>query len=391
MRAKRVFLIILDSFGIGEMPDADLYGDKGANTLRSISESRYFKADNLIRLGLSHIDGVGQLYGNVKEPLAAYARLSERSKGKDTTTGHFEISGVISEKPFPTFPEGFPEEIIKEFSEKCGRGVICNKPYSGTEVIKKYGKEHVESGKYIVYTSADSVFQIAAHEEVVPLEELYSACRIAREILKGDAAVGRVIARPFVGDSKNGFVRTANRHDFSLEAQGYTLLDALKKAGRDVIAVGKITDIFASRGITESIFTSGNDEGMEKTFELEKRDFSGLCFVNLVDFDMLYGHRNDIDGYAAAISRFDEWLGTFLPLMREDDVLIISADHGCDPGDASTDHTREYTPLLIYGDAICPANLGTRSSFSCIAATVAQMLGVEYDCGAESLLSLIEK
>ncbi len=381
---KRVFLIVADSLGIGALPDAEEFGDGGTHTLKHIYKSSFFKDSFLKKAGLYNIDGQ-DFGGPVDDPLCAHGRLLEISKGKDTTIGHWEISGLVSEKPLPTYPEGFPEEVIKEFEKKCGRGSLCNKPYSGTEVIKAYGAEHVESGKLIVYTSADSVFQIAAHEEVVPPETLYEYCRIARDILKGEHGVGRVIARPFVGNEKDGFVRTANRRDFSLEPYGKTMLDSLKDAGRDVIAVGKITDIFAGHGMTESILTHGNKEGMDITEELLDRDFCGLCFTNLVDFDMLYGHRNDIDGYAGAVAELDAWLEEFTEKMKEDDVLILTADHGCDPGDISTDHTREYVPLLIYGKQIKPINLGTRKGFSHIAATVCSMFGVPYEGESVSL------
>ncbi len=390
MTAKRVFLIVLDSLGIGELPDASDFGDVGSHTLRTISKSRYFKDRNMKNLGLGCIDGQ-EYIGKVEFPLGAYARMAEKSKGKDTTIGHWEIAGLISDVPFPTYPDGFPEEILDEFSEKCGRGILCNKPYSGTEVIKDYGAEHVKTGKLIVYTSADSVFQIAAHEDIVPPEKLYEYCGIARDILKGEHGVGRVIARPFIGDEKNGFTRTSNRHDFSLEPSGKTMLDGIKESGGDVIAVGKITDIFASCGITESIPTHGNAEGMEVTLSLAKRDFSGLCFTNLVDFDMLYGHRNNTDGYAEAFAEFDLWLEKFIPEMNENDVLMITADHGCDPGDVSTDHTREYTPLIIYGEKIKPVNLGTRGTFADISATVCELLSVPFDTVGESAVSLIAK
>ena len=372
---SRVFLIVLDSFGIGEMPDAADFGDAGAHTLRSISASRAFHIDNLKRLGLGNIDGC-DFIGTVEHPLAAHARLSERSKGKDTTVGHWEIAGLPSEHPFPTYPNGFPDEILQQFKEQTGRGVLCNRPYSGTKVIADYGKQMVESGDLIVYTSADSVFQIAAHEDIVPPEQLYEYCRIARKILQGEHGVGRVIARPFTGEYPN-YTRTARRHDFSLEPPAPTLLDRLQAARRDVIGIGKIHDIFAGRGLTATVYTQGNGEGMERTLQVAAQDFQGLCFVNLVDFDMLHGHRNDIDGYAAALSAFDRWLGHFMMQMSAEDVLLITADHGCDPGyTATTDHTREYVPLLIYGDAIRPVNLGTREGFSDIAATVAEWMKV---------------
>lgn len=381
---KRVFLIVLDSFGIGELPDAADFGDKGTNTLKSITRSQYFCADNMIRLGLGNIDGVDCIDG-VDSPVGAYAKMKERSRGKDTTVGHWEIAGLVSKNPLPTYPDGFPPEVIDEFTRQTGRGVLCNKPYSGTDVIRDYGKQHMESGDLIVYTSADSVFQIAAHEDIVDIESLYECCRIARRILSGKHGVGRVIARPFVGE--HPFKRSAKRHDFSLEPTGETVLDLIKASGKDVISVGKIFDIFAGRGTTESYYTHSNKEGMQKTLEIADRDFDGLCFVNLVDFDMVYGHRNDIDGYAKAICEFDTWLPEFMSKMREDDVLLITADHGCDPGYIqSTDHSREHTPLLIYGKSITPANYGTRDTFSDIAATVARLLGVEYNLEGESLI-----
>ena len=380
---KRVFLIVLDSVGIGALPDAASFGDAGTHTVRSASASSRFSIPNLIGYGFGNIEGLDFL-GRTDTPVAAHGRLRERSAGKDTTIGHWEIAGLVSEKPLPTYPNGFPEELLAEFSRRVGRGVLCNKPYSGTEVIKDYGDAHVKTGDLIVYTSADSVFQIAAHEDIVPIEELYRYCRIARELLTGEHGVGRVIARPFLGES-GAYKRTSNRHDFSLEPWGETVLDALKAQGKDVIAVGKITDIFAGRGVTESIFTHNNGEGMQVTEELAERDFNGLCFTNLVDFDMLYGHRNDIDGYAEALSTFDRWLPTFLPKMKKDDVLIVTADHGCDPGDVSTDHTREYTPLMIFGASVKPVSLGERAGFSHIAATVADLLGVSYGEASDSL------
>lgn len=384
---KRVFLIVLDSVGIGYAPDAEAFGDVGANTMLRISGSDNFNVPNLIKMGLGNIDGVSYLASEQK-PIAAVARMREQSRGKDTTIGHFEIAGIVSDKPLPTYPDGFPRSIISAFEKATGRRVICNKPYSGTDVIRDYGDEHVKSGALIVYTSADSVFQIAAHEDVVPLEQLYEYCRIARGILVGDHAVGRVIARPFNGESGN-YKRTANRRDFSIEPPRATMLDAISGAGLDVIAVGKITDIFAARGMTESILTHGNGEGMALTREMLDRDFTGLCFTNLVDFDMLWGHRQDVDGYAAGLSAFDKWLGDFIPNMKDDDVLMITADHGCDPGDTSTDHTREYVPLIVYGKNIKPSNLGTRMGFSEIGVTICDMLGVPFT--GDGAVSLKEK
>ena len=385
---KRIFLIVLDSLGVGELPDADKFGDIGSNTLKSISKSEKFNIPTLLSMGLGNIDGIDFLK-NAEHPTAAYGKCAELSLGKDTTTGHWEIAGLISEKPFPTYKNGFPKEIIDEFSRLTGRGVLCNKPYSGTEVIKDYGDEHLKTGKLIVYTSADSVFQIAAHEDIVPPEELYNYCKIARKLLCGKNAVGRVIARPFTGSYP--FRRTANRHDFSLVPPKATLLDALSKNGFDVLSVGKIKDIFASKGITESVFTKSNKGGMEQTDRCFEKDFNGLCFVNLVEFDMLYGHRNDVDGYAAAVSEFDIWLKTFLPKLKNDDMLIITADHGCDPGDISTDHTREYIPLLIYGYGIKPVNLGIRATYADIGATGADIFNVQLDTKGISFKAEIKK
>ena len=376
MNKKRVFIIVLDSVGIGYAPDAADFGDLGANTMKRISASDKFNIPTLLSLGLGNIDGVDYL-PKCDSPKAAYARLREKSRGKDTTTGHWEMMGIISERPMPTYPDGFPKEILDEFSKRVGRGVLCNKPYSGTDVIRDYGKAHVDSGDLIVYTSADSVFQIAAHEELVPPETLYEYCRIAREILVGEHAVGRVIARPFVG-TEGAYKRTENRHDFSLTPPKKTAMDAIGESGLDVISVGKIYDIFSGAGIKKSLPTHNNTEGMEVMLEVQKSDFNGLCFANLVDFDMLFGHRQDIDGYAAALTAFDSWLPKFIEGMAEDDVLMITADHGCDPGDTSTDHTREEVPLFIIGKDVESKNLGTILGFDCIGSTAAAMLGVKY-------------
>ncbi len=363
---KRVFLIVLDSLGVGELPDAKLFNDEGSNTLNSIRASRYFKADNLISLGLFNIDGVG---GGVSSPKASFGKLAEKSIGKDTTVGHLEIAGVISSEPLPTYPNGFPKEIISEFEEKTGRKVLCNKPYSGTEVIKDYGEEHIKTGDLIVYTSSDSVFQIAAHEDVVPVNELYKYSEIAREMLKGKHGVGRVIARPFT--SFYPFIRTANRRDYSIKPPKKTMLDYLKEEGKEVIGVGKIGDIFSMQGLTKSYKTKDNLDGINKTVEILSEDFNGLCFTNLVDFDAKYGHRNDVDGYAKALYEFDMNLPKILSLLRSDDILIITADHGCDPKTPSTDHSREYIPLIIYGEKIKEnVNLKTLETFSDIAKTV---------------------
>ena len=368
--SKRVFLIVLDSVGIGEMPDAADWSDEGSNTLKSIRDNKNFNCPNLEKLGLFAIDGVG---GNTKTPIAAYARMFEASKGKDTTIGHWEIAGVYSPKAFPTYPNGFPKEVLDEFTKRTGKEVICNMPYSGTDVIRDYGEEHLKTGKLIVYTSADSVFQIAAHEDLVPVETLYKYCEIAREILQGEHGVGRVIARPF--NDVYPFKRTPRRHDYSLLPPKKTVPSVLKNRGYSVISVGKIFDIFAGQGFTESNPTVSNDDGMEKTLSIIERDFNGLCFVNLVDFDMVYGHRNDVDGYATAMSKFDSSLGELLEKLTDDDLLIITADHGCDPKTPSTDHSREYTPMLAYFKGVNPVNLGTRKCFADIGKTAMEWLG----------------
>jgi phosphopentomutase len=373
--AKRAFLIVLDSVGIGEMPDAADWGDEGSNTLATIRKHEAFSCPNLISLGLFGIDGVE---GEAVDAKACYARMTETSKGKDTTIGHWEIAGIHSPRPLPTYPNGFPEELLTEFSRRTGRGVLCNRPYSGTEVIKDYGEEHLKTGKLIVYTSADSVFQIAAHEDLVPVQELYRYCEIAREMLQGEHSVGRVIARPFNGVYP--FTRTPRRHDYSLLPPSATVPTVMKEAGFDVISVGKIFDIFAGQGFTESYPTVGNEDGMDKTMGIANRNFNGLCFVNLVDFDMVYGHRNDIAGYAKALTAFDKRLGDLLPQLEKDDLLIITADHGCDPGTASTDHSREYTPMIAYGKQLKQGvNLGTRASFADIGATVLEWFGLPTD------------
>ncbi|MBQ9964009.1 MAG: phosphopentomutase [Clostridia bacterium] len=379
---KRVFLIVLDSCGCGAMPDAAAFGDAGAHTLKSCADTGKLHVPNLIRLGLGNIVGLDFL-GTTEQPQASFGRMAESSNGKDTTTGHWELAGLVSEHPMPTYPDGFPPEIIAEFKNRTGRGVLCNRPYSGTDVIRDYGDEHVKSGDLIVYTSADSVFQIAAHEDIVPVETLYEYCRMARQILQGEHAVGRVIARPFVGQN-GAYTRTANRRDFSVEPPRKTVLDAIKENGKQVVAVGKITDIFAGYGVTQSLLTHSNAEGMAKTAEVVTRMGEGLCFVNLVDFDMIYGHRNNAVGYAEALNAFDMWLGSFLPMLTKEDLLIITADHGCDPGDESTDHTREYVPLLVYGPKA--RDLGTRTTFADVAATVAAYLNVPYPAEGVNML-----
>jgi len=380
---KRIFLIVLDSVGAGAAPDAAAFGDTGAHTLRSVHATGRLEIPNLVQAGIGCIDGLDFL-GKTDAPTAAVCRLQEVSAGKDTTIGHWEIAGVVSEHPLPTYPDGFPEEVLEPFREITGRGVLCNLPYSGTACIARYGDEHVKTGDLIVYTSADSVFQIAAHENVVPLEELYDICRKARKLLQGRHGVGRVIARPFIGES-GSYTRTTNRHDFSLEPPAETLLDALKAAGKDVISVGKISDIFTGRGVTDHVAIHGNTDGLAKTLALADRDFTGLCFVNLVDFDMLYGHRRDAVGYAEAINEFDAWLPAFLEKLGGDDLVMITADHGCDPGyEKTTDHTREYVPLLVLGRDVRPGSLGTRVGFADIAATAAELLEVPFETPGRS-------
>lgn len=383
---KRVFLIVLDSFGVGELPDAADFGDRGANTLLSCWKTGKLSVPNMQRLGLFNIDGV-ECGEKSEAPAGAFMKLAERSRGKDTTTGHWEISGLVSEKPFPTYPNGFPEELIAEFSRATGRGVLCNKPYSGTKVIADYGEEHLRTGDLIVYTSADSVFQIAAHESIVPPEQLYEYCRIARELLTGENAVGRVIARPFEGE--HPFTRTPRRHDFSLLPPRDTMLDCLSRQGYDVIGVGKIHDIFAGKGLTRFVRDIGNICDMSHTASFQGIPFNGLCFTNLVDFDMSFGHRRDPEGYAGALNEFDVWLGGFLDKMQPDDVLMITADHGCDPCFTGTDHTREYIPLLAYGAGIKPGNYGIRACFGDIGATVLDLLGASGKLDGESFANNI--
>ena len=393
---KRVFLIVLDSVGIGEMPDASLYGDSGSNTLYAASAEDAFHMPNMAALGLFDIDGVRvdkkhTWAHNRAARTGSFARMKEASRGKDTTIGHWEIAGRISAEPLPVYPEGFPPELLDQFREETGRGILCNKPYSGTEVIRDYGEEHIRTGSLIVYTSADSVFQIAAHEDVVPLPELYRYCETARRLCRGKYGVGRVIARPFTGTYPD-YKRTQGRHDYSLEPPGETMLDALSKAGLDVIAVGKINDIFAGRGIGSMVRTAGNEEGIERILEYTRTEFEGLCFINLVDFDMVYGHRNDVAGYAAALSYFDSMLPKIRAGLKEEDILMITADHGCDPSTPSTDHSREYTPLIIAGEPVkAGVNLGTRETFADIAATVLDYFGVEGKIAGSSLLPQLLK
>lgn len=391
---KRVFLIVLDSVGVGEMPDAAAFGDQGSHTVYAASHYDGFYMPNMQKLGFFNLDGmkVDEKHAWAKEKVeqtGTICRLSEKSKGKDTTTGHWEIAGLISREAMPTFPNGFPKDLIDQFEKRTGRKVLCNKPYSGTEVIKDYGKEHIETGALIVYTSADSVFQIAAHESVVPVEQLYEYCEIARELCQGAYGVGRVIARPFEGEWP--YSRTSRRHDYSLLPPKDTMLDKIKAAGMDVLAVGKINDIFAGKGVTEMIRTQDNADGIDKTIAYMQRDFHGLCFTNLVDFDMRYGHRNDIDGYGKALSYFDSRLPEMLSLLKEEDVLMITADHGCDPSTPSTDHSREYIPWVITGAKIAAKNLGTKDGFGYIGGTILDMLGLEVSIEGDSIYKQIKK
>lgn len=377
---KRIFLIVLDSVGIGGAIDAKNFGDDNPNTLKNISASKNFDTPNLKRLGMFNIDGIN-FYSREEKPRGSFARVCEASAGKDTTIGHWEIAGIISERPLPTYPDGFPPEVIGELEKSFGRQILCNKPYSGTKVIHDYGREHIETGKLIVYTSADSVLQIAAHEKVVPVEELYKFCRIAREI----SDVGRIIARPFTGEYPN-YERTPRRHDFSLKPPAATILDALQEKNLATIGIGKIYDIFAGQGVSKSLgVNENNSDGMKKAINLLTEDFRGLCFVNLVDFDMKFGHRRDVEGYARAMTIFDAELSEFLSKMRADDLLMITADHGCDPAAQGTDHTRENVPLIIYGEKIRGGvNLGKLNTFADIAATIAEIFSVEFKTRGKS-------
>lgn len=381
MKVKRVALFVLDSVGVGELPDAGKYGDVGSNTLGNMAQAvGGLKMPNFGQLGLGniiHVEGVPP----AEKPAASFGRMAEQAAGKDTTTGHWEMTGLILEQPFPVYANAFPPEIIKSYEEKIGRPVLGNKVASGTVIIDELGARHMETGYPIVYTSADSVFQVAAHEEIIPLEELYRICRIAREMLVGEHAVGRVIARPFEG-KPGSFHRTPNRHDFSLKPPGKTVLDLLKENNVPVTAVGKIEDIFDGEGITSAVHTKGNTDGMDQALKLMRSDTKGLIFTNLVDFDMLYGHRNNPRGYADALEELDRRLPELLGLLREDDILIITADHGCDPTTLSTDHSREYVPLLVYGHTVQGGvNLGERETFADIAATVAEVFGLEFEVG----------
>ncbi len=380
--AKRVFTIVLDSFGIGGAPDAASFGDEGSNTLAAVCSHSSEAFPNLAKMGLFDIDGHEDPrilkwisdQTEMPEVIGSYGRIRELSAGKDSTIGHWEMAGVVSSKPLPTYPDGFPDEIIEKLRKATGRDILCNRPYSGTDVIRDYGEEHMKTGALIVYTSADSVLQIAAHEDIVPVETLYDYCKTAREIMTGEHAVGRVIARPFTGEAGN-FTRTPRRHDYSIEAPSATILDILKSEGLDVISIGKINDLFAGRGVTESNPTSGNTEGIARILEFMDRDFHGLCYLNLVDFDMKYGHRNDISGYAEAMHEFDDALGKLIDLLNKDDLLIITADHGCDPSTPSTDHSRECVPLLVYGEGFdTPHNMGYMAGFTHVADIIGDAL-----------------
>ena len=383
--SKKTILIVLDSVGIGALEDAAAYGDAGADTLGHIINTCHPNLPNLMAMGLGNIDGAS-FPGAVAAPTAAYGRLREVSAGKDTTTGHWEIAGVQLSRPFPTFPNGFPQEFISRFEQAVGRQTIGNKPASGTAILDELGEEHIATGKLIVYTSADSVFQIAANEAVVPLEELYRDCEIAREMLRDELEVGRVIARPFVGERAGAFKRTGGRRDFSAMPPE-TMCDVLAAAGKTVYGVGKIEDILGHRGITQSNHAAGNPACMEATFAAMKEDFDGLLFVNLVDFDMVYGHRRDVQGYARALEEFDRQLPQIQALMGDEDMLVLTADHGCDPCHTGTDHTREHTPLLVWGRGLRPGvNLGTRQTYADISATVLDFFGMDKKLKGTSFL-----
>jgi phosphopentomutase len=391
---KRVILLVLDSVGIGQMPDAHLYGDVGSDTLRNTA-----KAVGGLDLPYLTLLGLGNMaeafeepilgVSSVPVPLAAYGRMAEKSPGKDTTTGHWEIAGIVMNQPFPTYPHGFPPEVIEPFEKAIGAKTLGNKPASGTEIIKELGEEHLRTGYPIVYTSADSVFQVAAHEDIIPVPRLYEICGIARSMLTGEHGVGRVIARPFVG-SKGSFVRTERRKDFSMKPPRKTLLDYVKESGMDVIGVGKIEDIFAFQGLTQSDHTGNSKDTMKSVIKFVREGGQGLIIANLIDFDMLYGHRNDPQGYARALEEADGMIKELGEALHEGDVLAITADHGCDPTTSGTDHSREYVPLLVYGEKIKPGVfLGTRSSFSDLGRTIADLLGIETDLAGVSFANQI--
>jgi phosphopentomutase len=383
---NRVIIIVCDSMGIGEMPDAADYGDAGSDTLGHILQSREVKIPNLRRLGIANIRPLA--LPAIDDPIGCYGRAASASNGKDTTTGHWEMAGIITQNPFPTYPDGFPSYIIEAFESAIGRKVIGNKAASGTEIIAELGEDHMKSGYPIVYTSADSVFQIATHEEVIPIEELYRMCEIAREIMRGKDEVGRIIARPFLG-TPGSFVRTERRHDYAILPPQGTLLDLLYDSNLDTVCIGKISSIYCDRGVTEEIKGKDNMALVDRTVDAIKRDSNGIIFTNLVDFDMLYGHRNDTEGYARALEDFDLRLEEIEEAMRPDDLLIISADHGCDPSDISTDHTREYVPVLAFGkSARKGVDLGLRKSLADIGQTVAENFGMKLQAG-ESFLSQV--
>ncbi len=387
MSFRRVIWIVLDSVGIGEMPDAAAYGDAGSDTLGHLAAARPLRLPNLCRLGLANIRPLAGLAPD-PVPVACFGRCALASPGKDTTSGHWEMAGIHLASPFPLYPRGFPQEILDEFERRIGRCALGNVPASGTEIIRELGAEHMRTGSPIVYTSADSVFQVAAHEDVIPLWELYKICETAREILRGPHQVGRVIARPFVGEP-GSFTRTANRKDFAVPPPRGMLLDRLEERGVPAASVGKIFEVFLGRGIGEHEKTRDNADGMAKTLDMMEREHVGLIWVNLVDFDQVFGHRNDIEGYAAALEEVDAWLPKLLGRMRDDDLLILTADHGCDPATASTDHSREYVPLLVYGPrARRGVDLGTRSTLADIGQTVAENFGVQLEQG-ESFFSAI--
>ncbi|GAA0115954.1 phosphopentomutase [Clostridium senegalense] len=389
---KKVTLIVLDSVGVGELPDAKEYGDVGTNTLGNISKVvEEFSLPNLQKLGIGNIIEIKNV-DSLENPMANYGKVMELSKGKDTVTGHWEISGLVLTQPLKTYPQGFPKEIIDEFESKIGRKILGNTVASGTVIIDELGEEHMRTGYPIVYTSADSVFQIAAHEEIIPLEELYRMCEIAREMLVGDKMVGRVIARPFLGSKKGDFKRTSNRHDYAVDPFGKTMLDYIKENNKSVMAVGKIEDIFNKKGITDAVHTKDNMDGVDKTLEYLKTDKEGLIFTNLVDFDMKYGHRSDPKGYAEALMEFDKRLPEIIEALGEEDVLILTADHGCDPTDESTDHSREYTPLLVYGKNLKNnVDLQIRNSFCDIGKTILDLLNIENSLNGESFKNKIIK
>ena len=384
---KRVIILVLDSVGLGELPDAYKYNDEGSNTLGNIAKAvDGFKLPNLQMLGLGNIDNIVG-YAREDNPIGSYGRMKEKSNGKDTTTGHWEMTGIVLDKPFPTYPNGFPKELIDKFEKAIGTKVLGNYPASGTVIINELGDSHVKTGYPIVYTSADSVFQIAAHEEVIPIDKLYEMCQIARDMLKGEHAVGRVIARPFIGKSGN-YTRTTNRHDFSLDPVRRTVLDACVDKGFRVKGVGKIQDIFNKKGITDTVHTKDNMDGVDKTIDYMNEEFDGVIFTNLVDFDMQFGHRNDILGYANALTLLDNRIPEILENLKDGDILIITADHGCDPTVKGTDHTREYVPLLVFGNKLKKGiNLGTRDGFIDLAETISEYLSLGETFGGKSFLN----